>query len=104
MLSVTVPPTGRANGVVMPVAEKPPPLTLTWLMVVFVVPLFVRLTMFVLLDPVLTVPKATSGVTRALCASAEFGAVEMDTTMPTRIATTRIRIIRSIHLYLELSA
>jgi hypothetical protein len=74
MLSVTVPPTGSVYGVVMPVAEKTPPLALTWLMIVLVLPLLVKVTTFVLLDPMFTVPKAIRGVT-CPCAMAEFAAI-----------------------------
>ena len=66
-------------------------------MVVLVFPLLVKLTMFVLFDPVLTVPNAIRGVT-APCAIAEFSADEMNTTVHRTIVRTRILIIMSFCL------
>jgi hypothetical protein len=76
----------------MPVAEKAPPLALTWPMVVSVLPLLVKVTMLVLLDPVFTVPKAIRGVSWP-CAMAEFAAIKRNKEVLTRTATTRIRLI-----------
>jgi hypothetical protein len=76
----------------MPVAEKTPPLALIWLMVVSVLPLLVKVTTLVLLDPVFTVPKAIRGVTCAPCAIAEFAAIKRNREI-TRTAKTRIRLM-----------